>query len=50
MLVSTSTTIALRCPICGKMDFYALSRFSITNTNKVSIDCECGTSLLSING
>ncbi|MDN5322088.1 MAG: hypothetical protein PWQ67_542 [Clostridia bacterium] len=48
MLVLTYTTVALRCPICGKMDFYALSRFSMTGSSKASITCECGTNLLTM--
>ncbi|MFZ7104880.1 MAG: hypothetical protein ACOWWO_19760 [Peptococcaceae bacterium] len=48
MIVSTYTTVALRCPICGKMDFYALSRFSMTGSSKAEINCECGTSLLTM--
>lgn len=48
MILSTYTTIALRCPICGKMDFYALSRFSMTGNSKAEITCECGTNLLTV--
>ncbi|NLT94333.1 MAG: hypothetical protein GXW85_02190 [Clostridia bacterium] len=46
MIISTYKTIAIRCPQCGKMDFYALSRFSMSGTSVASIDCECGTNLL----
>jgi len=48
MLVSTYTTIALRCPVCGKMDFYALSRFNMSGNKKLNIKCECGANLLSM--
>ncbi|MFZ5943959.1 MAG: hypothetical protein ACOYVD_07595 [Bacillota bacterium] len=48
MIISTYTTAALRCPICGKMDFYALSRFSINGSSKAVINCECGANLLTM--
>lgn len=48
MLVSTLTTLALRCPSCGKMDFYAISRFNFSGNAIVKVLCECGTPLISI--
>lgn len=48
MLISTQTTLALRCPSCGKMDFYALSRFSVGRGRSARILCECGTCLVNI--
>jgi len=48
MLISTQTTMALRCPHCGKMDFYALSRFNCSGRSIAKISCECGANLLSI--
>jgi ribosomal protein S27E len=46
MIIPAYRTVAIRCPECGKMDFYALSRFSMSGTNIASIDCECGANLL----
>lgn len=48
MVISTQTTIALRCPRCGKLEFYALSRFGLNRGTIVQLTCECGTLLLSI--
>jgi len=48
MVISTYTTVALRCPVCGKMDYYALSRFSMSGMERVSINCECGANLLTM--
>lgn len=48
MVVSTQTAIALRCPKCGKLDFYALSRFSLNGNTTVHFSCDCGTSILSV--
>lgn len=47
MLISTQTTLALRCPSCGKMDLYALSRFACAGGANSKVMCECGTCLLS---
>lgn len=47
MLISTQTTLALRCPSCGKMDFYVLSRFACTGGANSKVICECGSCLLS---
>jgi len=48
MLINTQTTLALRCPHCGKLDFYALSRFGCSGRNIGKIKCECGAGLLSV--
>lgn len=48
MLVSTLTTLALRCPNCGKIIFHALSRFSFGKGGDHKIDCECGNIAASI--
>lgn len=48
MVISTYTTVALRCPECGKMDFHVLSRFSMSGAGTEVIICECGANLLSM--
>lgn len=48
MLVSTLTTLALRCPDCGKIGFHALSRFSLGQCGSLKIDCECGNTVASV--
>lgn len=48
MLIFSQTTVALRCPSCGRLDFFALSRFSFKKGESVKIHCECGKCLLTI--
>lgn len=42
MLISTQTTLALRCPGCGKLGFYTLSRFAVSGGKRSRYTCECG--------
>lgn len=46
MLMSTYTIVALRCPKCGKLDLYSLSRFSCGKKGQVELFCECGHCLI----
>lgn len=48
MLVSTVTTIALRCAVCGKIDFYALSLFSLSGRNRITVKCDCGAETVAV--
>lgn len=48
MIILTQKTLAIRCPTCGNMDFYALSRFNVGSKRPFRILCQCGTCLLSI--
>lgn len=48
MLIKTSSAIAIRCPKCGKMDFYAFSLFSFADNGTRKFNCSCGKQLLSI--
>lgn len=48
MLVQTTTVVALRCPLCGKLEFYSLSLFEIAPGNFRRIKCTCGTEILRI--
>jgi hypothetical protein len=48
VIIPTQKTLALRCPVCGEMEFYALSRFCIGIRKPARIICRCGTCLLSI--
>lgn len=38
----------MRCPNCGKMDFYFISRFSISTRKSFKQKCNCGANLLAI--
>ena len=48
MLVKTQSNLALRCPQCGKMEIYVLSRFACNGGDTARITCECGAGLLSV--
>jgi RNase P subunit RPR2 len=48
MLVTTSTTLALFCPHCGKLDYHTISQFQFSGYNSVNIYCECGQLKVSI--
>ncbi len=48
MLISTLTTCALRCPHCGKLQYYGISRFSFNQNNSLAYKCECGAVLINI--
>ena len=49
MLVSTERKIALRCPLCGRLDFHQLSLFEFSGHTSVRIQCQCGFQKLIIN-
>lgn len=46
MLIATNAVLAMRCPACGKMEFYGFSRFSFPKGKSVSISCSCGAIVL----
>ncbi|MHB1420615.1 MAG: hypothetical protein ACYCX4_13725 [Bacillota bacterium] len=48
MLISTTTVIALRCPVCGQLDFHDLSLFHFANKASFKIECSCGAELLTV--
>lgn len=49
MLIQATTALALRCPECGKIKYYALSFFLFAGRNRtVRFSCDCGTPLISI--
>lgn len=45
MLITTQTTLALKCPICGQLGFCTLSRFALSHNQKRYYKCECGAGL-----
>jgi len=49
MLISTQRTLALRCPLCGKMEFDPISWFDFSGKDSVQIKCKCGFNKLIIN-
>lgn len=42
MLLSGQTTVAIRCPQCGKMETASLSRFECSGGHSVRLTCTCG--------
>lgn len=48
MLISSQTTLSLRCPNCGGLGFYALSRFCLGIGGSVEMHCECGKCLITV--
>lgn len=49
MLISTNAVMAMRCPVCGKMEFHDFSRFNINKSRPAYINCSCGAVKLIIN-
>jgi len=48
VLVSASTTFAIRCPRCGKLELAAVSRFDFSRGRTVKVECSCGGHSLTI--
>ncbi len=42
MIIVTDTLIAMRCPECGKLDYYNLSRFEFSGQKRIELKCSCG--------
>lgn len=49
MLVSTQRSVALRCPLCGRLDFNQITLFDFSGRVPVRISCKCGFNKLIIN-
>ncbi|MDO7786807.1 hypothetical protein [Desulforamulus aquiferis] len=48
MLLTTVTTLAIRCPECGALEFHSLSRFGLAGRGNMQVTCSCGAFLLGI--
>ncbi|MDX9873074.1 MAG: hypothetical protein RBT41_11740 [Clostridia bacterium] len=48
MLIPAQTTLALRCPNCGKLGFHSVSRFALGRGKQIRLTCECGAALAAI--
>ena len=48
MLITTVTTLAIRCPECGALEFHNLSRFDLSGRGKLQVKCSCGAFLLGV--
>jgi len=42
MLINTNTALAVRCPMCGKLDTRQLSLFDFSGAKPIQIKCQCG--------
>ncbi|MFX4262682.1 hypothetical protein ACOBQJ_10800 [Pelotomaculum propionicicum] len=42
MLITTNAVMAMRCPVCGKMEYHDFSRFIICKCKSYYINCSCG--------
>lgn len=49
MLIATNAVMAMRCPVCGKIEFHDFSRFAVSKSRPVNINCSCGAVKLIIN-
>lgn len=48
MLIATTCAVALRCPVCGKIQYGDLSLFAVAASKSLQFSCECGEPILSI--
>ena len=48
MIVATEFIVAIRCPLCGKLDLHNVSRFSLAGSGSYKINCACGAPKLVI--
>lgn len=49
MIVSTQRSLALRCPLCGRLENHTISFFNITKDKPLKVICKCGFNKLTIN-
>ncbi len=48
LTVHTITTLALRCPECGKLSFHEISRFAFSRAGKIKAYCPCGRHVVTV--
>ncbi|MGE5591129.1 MAG: hypothetical protein ACM3ZA_11010 [Bacillota bacterium] len=48
MLVTTDTSLALRCARCGRLDVHPLSLFAFSGNHSVRLTCSCGAHKLTV--
>ncbi|TCL61978.1 hypothetical protein EDC14_10297 [Hydrogenispora ethanolica] len=42
MLIVTDRTLALRCPLCGRLEFHPISLFDFSGHSSMRLRCKCG--------
>ncbi|MDI6907502.1 MAG: hypothetical protein QMC81_08460 [Thermoanaerobacterales bacterium] len=50
MVIDTETTVALRCPECGRLGLFTLDRFSFSREKTQEVLCGCGAALMIVTG
>jgi hypothetical protein len=48
MIVSTQRSLALRCPLCGRLEYHSISFFEFSGHTPVRVKCKCGFNKLII--
>ncbi len=48
MLIDTNFIMTMRCPVCGIIKYYDLSRFAVGRGKPLYINCSCGATALII--
>ena len=48
MLVPTLTTLALRCPRCGKLELHQISLYDLAGHRSLKVNCACGAHKFSV--
>ncbi len=49
MILSTQRSLALRCPLCGRLEFHRISLFEFSGHSQLKVRCKCGFNKLIIN-
>ena len=49
LIVSTQPSLALRCPLCGRLEYHSISFFDFSGRMPVKIKCKCGFNKLILN-
>jgi len=48
MILATNTSVAIQCVHCGELEFFALSLFAFSGSERETLSCSCGSPLLSV--
>jgi hypothetical protein len=49
LIVSTQRSLALRCPLCGRLEYHSISFFDFSGRIPVKVNCKCGFNKLILN-
>ncbi|OAT79755.1 hypothetical protein [Desulfotomaculum copahuensis] len=48
MLINTEITLAMRCPVCGKLGNHPVPRFAFSGGRPFTVNCSCGALKLAV--